>query len=305
VRRAILEVRLGSESGRKAILTPGMVLRVGRTDSADLMIPKDPQLSGVHFELSWDGARCKLRDLKSAKGTQLGGQRVEEGDVRHGSWIRAGGTDFMVHFEAVTPPPLDFESYLDDAADDEVEPLAARWLRANREPRRRAAEAKGARRQQALRALRAADGPRYAVLDAARTERIRVLLKESVESYRSLYEGIQGEALAHVAPYLVELPLGSSLLERLVLEGWEERWGIFIDYPGSFKELRRHLRRLLMIADDDTRQKYYFRSYDPGVLRAFIPTCTAKQRSEFFGEIRAFIAEGEAGELLRFEAEVR
>ncbi len=311
MQRAILEVRFGPLGGTKAVLEPGRRLRVGRKPRADLVVP-DRQMSGVHFELEWDGARCQLRDLRSAVGTLLGGERVEAGEVRNGAWIRAGSTDFSVYFEAATPPPLDFDTYLDDAEEDEVDPLAARWLRDNREPRRRGAEALTARKDQALAALGAtaararsapAEGGLYAVLDAARSDRILTLLQESVEPYRSLYEGIDGESLAHVAPYLVELPPGSRLLERLVREGWERRWGIFIECQRSFKELRRHLRRFLMVQDADTRKKYYFRFYDPVVLRTFVPTSTVKQRAELLKGIRALLAEGERGEVWRFEAE--
>jgi len=106
VRRAIVEVLWGPQKGHKVALPPGGTLRVGRTDRAELVVPQDAKLSGLHFELQWDGARCHVRDLASALGTQLGGQRVEEGWVPHGGWLRAGETDFSVHFEATTPPPV-------------------------------------------------------------------------------------------------------------------------------------------------------------------------------------------------------
>jgi hypothetical protein len=45
-------------------------------------------------------------------------------------------------------------------------------------------------------------------------------------------------------------------------------------------------------ADADSRRRYYFRFYDPVVLRAFLPVCREAQRADFCGEIRAFYAEG-------------
>ena len=299
MQRAILEVRSGRSSGLKSVLAKDDRIRVGRVERADMVVP-DSKMSGVHFEISWDGERCQLRDLDSPSGTQLGGQSVTTGEVPHGGWIRAGGTDFTLHLEGATPPPLDFDTYLDDAEDDEVAPIVADWLRENREPRRLAALAAAARREKALLDLTEAK-PRFAVLDAARSERIRVLLAESVERSRSLYEGIEGDFLAHVAPYLVELTPGSRLFAQLVREGWEKRWGIFIDAPCSFKEMRRHLRRLLLVSDDDSRKSFYFRFYDPTVLGAFLPECTVKQRFEMFGEVRAYFAESESGEVLRFD----
>ncbi len=143
------------------------------------------------------------------------------------------------------------------------------------------------------------------MLDAARSPRIRVLLAEAVERLALLYEGIEGESLAHVAPYLVEVAPGSRLFSQLVREGWEQRWGIFIDAPYSFKEMRRHLRRLLLVADDDSRKSFYFRFYDPVILAAFIAESSVKQRFELFGEVRAFLVENETGEVVRFDASPR
>ncbi len=300
MQRVILAVRTGRSSGAKSVLAKDDRIRVGRVDRADLVV-LDNKMSGVHFEIAWDGERCLLRDLESASGTELGGQRVTEGDVPHGGWIRAGGTDFTLHYEGITPPPLDFDTYLDDAEDDEVEPIRAEWLRLNREPRRLAAAALTERREKALRELTTA-APRFAVLDAARSDRIQVLLTEAVEQSRSLYEGIEGDSLAHVAPYLVELTPGSRLFAQLVREGWEQRWGIFIDAPCSFKEMRRHLRRLLLVSDADSRSNFYFRFYDPVILAAFVPVATVKQRHELFGDVRAYLAENETGDVIRFDA---
>ncbi|MBK9262780.1 MAG: DUF4123 domain-containing protein [Polyangiaceae bacterium] len=303
MQRAILEMRRGPENGAKAVLAPGERIRVGRKPRAQWIV-RDDQMSGVHFEVEWDGARCEVRDLKSATGTLVSGEKIARPvEIGNGGWIRAGSTDFMVYFEAATPPPIDDDAYLDDAEEGEVEPLAWLWLEQNRDARRLAREALAARRESALQKLQSVDGPLFAVIDAARADRILILVREAVERYQSLYEGVEGEALSHVAPHLVELPKGSGLLQRLVREGWEGRWASFIEAPLSFKELRRHMRRFLMVADAETRKKMYFRFYDPGVLRSFIPTCTPKQRAEFFGEIKAFYVEDPDGNVARFGAE--
>jgi hypothetical protein len=137
------------------------------------------------------------------------------------------------------------------------------------------------------------------VVDAARGRRVLALLRESVDDYRSLYDGIRGEALASVAPYLVALRPDSSLVERLVHEGWSRRWGIYFTSREAFRDVRRHLRRFLLVEDDQTAKRMYFRFYDPSVLRAFLPTCTPRQREDFFGAIGCFLAEGEGGEPIR------
>jgi hypothetical protein len=304
VQRVIVELVGGPLRGTKKVLAPGGKLRVGRRERADLVVPDD-QMSAPHFEIAWDGSVCTLRDLKSKKGTLVGGKeltRAGSAELGNGAWIRAGGSDFMVFLEEATPPPYDGEAALLDAEEDDVPPPLADWLRLNRDKQKAKAAARDDRGKAALAALRAVDMPLFAVLDAARSDRIVTVLQESVEEYKSLYEGVEGEALAHVAPYLVSLPPASRLLARLCEEGWERRWGSFLASRRSFKDVRRHLRRFLMIADADTRERFYFRFYDPGVLRSFIPTATTRQREEFFGPIAAFWAEGEHGELLRFEA---
>lgn len=305
MQRAIVELRRGPDHVAKAILRPGESIRVGRKPRAQWIV-SDDNMSGVHFEVEWNGKTCEVRDLKSAKGTLVGGEKIA-GPVQigNGGWIRAGETDFMVYLEAATPPPMDDEAYFNDAEEGEIEPLAWQWLEENREPRRLAREALAARREAALQKLQAVRGNMFAVVDAARDDRILILVRESVEHYQSLYEGVEGEALAHVAPHLVELPKGSGLLQRLVREGWEARWASFMETSLSFKELRRHLRRFLMVADADTRKKMYFRFYDPVVLRSFLPASTVKQRAEFFGEIDAFYVEDENGNVARFDEEGR
>src|SRR4051794_38638665 len=95
----ILEVRLGPRRGAKAILAPGEVVSVGRTDLATIVVPEDGQLSPKHFALRWDGVEARLEDLHSAGGTRLDGEPRDEAPVRHGGWIRAGLTDFTVHVE--------------------------------------------------------------------------------------------------------------------------------------------------------------------------------------------------------------
>ena len=273
VKRAIVEVRWGPLASRKAVIDPGRTLRVGRSNVVDFALPHDAQMSAEHLALTWDGERCRVRDLDSAKGTWLGGERVPGGEVSNGGWIQAGTTHLMVYFEAHTPP----------REEDEVAALAGE-------------------KATALHDL-AREANLFAVVDASRGARPLRLLREAVDEHRSLYDGVKGEALARCAPYLVSLRADSGLLERLVQEGWGARWGIYLASARPFKEVRRHLRRFLMVEDDVTAERYYFRFYDPSALRAFLPSCTPRQRADFFGEIACFFAEGERGEVCRFTPE--
>jgi hypothetical protein len=276
-KRLILEVCWGPLSCHKGIVTPGRAFKVGRVDRADFVVPHDEQMSGLHFEISWDGSRCRLRDLRSANGTWLNGQKVTEGDVEHGSWIRAGDTVISVYVEGAAP--LELQSHGGD------------------EP----GEGASRRARDRLRAA-AAEQRLYGLLDAARSDRVLTLLHESVDEYRSLFEGIRGEVMAEAAPYLVQLAKGSRLLDRIVSEGWGQSWGIYFTSRDNFKDTRTHLRRLLMVDAEGVEGPAYFRYYDPRVLREFLPLCSGKQVAAFFGNISLFFVEGRDGSIVEWSA---
>jgi hypothetical protein len=276
--RCIVEVRWGRLAGTKAIIEPGGALRVGRTDRANLVIGHDGKLSHVHFELRWEGGRCMVRDLGSIEGTKVGGVVVKEAEVPHGGWIQAGETDFAVYTEDRTLPPDDEDDDPPDAAE---------------QTRREAAE-------EALGVLRAEarKEPLYAVLDAARDDRILQLLREHVEPHQSLYEGAEGEPLEDVAPYLVgPMQEGSALLERLVREGWGKRWGIHCTSREPFREVRRHWRRFLMVELEESGERVYFRFYDPAVMVTFMDTADEEQRSSLHAIFSSILAEDETNDL--------
>jgi hypothetical protein len=275
--RAIVEVPWGPHRGARVVLAPGDVLRVGRNGEG-LDLPRDPQISRVHFELEWDGARCLVRDKRSMTGTLLNGEDVKEAEVRSGDFLRAGDTLVSVNFEGFTRRP--------------PRPKI---------PGRRASSVTRARKRSVLDALAAEEGSLFAMVDPTRSPRVLQLLRESVEYSRSLYEGAGGDTLADVAPYLVELPdKRSRLVTALVTEGLMRRWGVFFTSTRPFRDVRRHFRRFLVVREEDTGERLYFRFYDPVVLRAFLPTCSVLQSREFFAEISAFLAEGDRGELYRF-----
>jgi hypothetical protein len=261
---------------------------LGRASTADLAVRHDQRLLGVHFQIAWDGANCRLRDLSGGHGTLLGGAPVAEAEVPHRGWIRAGETDFTVHFEGHSPPPED------DEDDEDEDP----GLQASRQRRRDTAEV-------ALLSLRAeaAMEPLYGVMDASRGDRILQLLREHVEPHRSLYEGQGGEPLEDVAPYLVgPMAPDSRLLARLVLEGWGLRWGIFCTSREPFTDVRRHFRRFLLVQREATGERGYFRFYDPAVLRAVWGPCWPSEKSALVGPCGALLVEGKTGHVERLIA---
>jgi pSer/pThr/pTyr-binding forkhead associated (FHA) protein len=332
----VLEVRRGSRRGRKVALRPGESASVGRTDLSDLVLPDDEKMSPRHFELLWDGREARVRDLGSAAGTSLGGEpprgEREPRAIAHGGWIRAGTTDFTVHVEGLSPAPEeeddDEQEDEDDEEDDDTPPPFAaepappspedeldaeeraaikefrRQISASQAVERRMKQRERERREEAAsRALpilqaAAAESALHVVLDAARSPRILQVLREAVEEHRSLYEGAQSLALEEVAPYEVSPAADSRLLAQLVREGWGRRWGIYLEGSVPQRELRRHLRRFLMV-EDERGEPLYFRYYDPVVLRDLWPTCSRRQITELLGPLRSFLVEGARGEVLR------
>lgn len=270
-RRGIFMILWGKQAFRKIVLEPGQTVTFGRTDRANIVID-DPKMSGLHFSVWFSGKRAVIRDLTfSADGTGEGiavdGERTTRGMIEHGGFIVAGETTFQLFLEGFTPA-IDAPATL--ARLGEIEAVK--------------------------KVLGPVDGRLYAVMDAARDEKIRWLLQESVDDHRNLYEGLEGRVLDDVAPYLVRFEPGSDLLDRLLLGGWGSAWGIFLRSAEVPKEVRRHLRRFLMVQDETSLEKMYFRFYDPRVLREFAKVVTPRQRAELMVGIDRFVLEGDRGE---------
>lgn len=157
-------------------------------------------------------------------------------------------------------------------------------------------------RQRLFEILTSTPEPLYAVLDAARDLAAFNWSKESGEQYQSLYDGDSARDLEMFAPYLVRFSKPSPLLRRLVAKAWGKSWGIYLTSAASFLDLRKHLRQFLMAQIEGERDKnFYFRFYDPRVLRTYLTTCTPQEVRQFFGPIGSFLVEDkDESKLLRF-----
>jgi hypothetical protein len=253
---------------RRAVLSPGDRIRVGRTSLADFVVASDEQLLEVHWELSWDGTTCEAWNLGGAGRLLVGGERKEHAGVRSGAWIRAGRTDFSVFFEDMV----------------EVSPVGPGD-----------GSGMGGAAQRAFDVLRevAGRGRLFAVLDAASSERVVPLLQRAADEHDSLYQGLLADSAEDVAPYLVRFEKESRLLRRLVLEGWGQSWGSYLESAAKLEELRGHFRRLLMVTRERDGEPMYFRFYDPRVLRAFLPCARVRQVEQVFGPVERFFTEVE------------
>jgi hypothetical protein len=140
----------------------------------------------------------------------------------------------------------------------------------------------------------------YGVVDAAQDAEFALEAERRFGAHiRTLFVGETAQYIKEVAPYLVPIDPGGEYLNL-----WAQRWGknvgVFLTTSADLHQLWRHLREIFVV-EDETGQEYFFRFYDPRVLRAYLPTCTADEAKEFFGPIGAFLSEGsKPGTLLRF-----
>jgi hypothetical protein len=123
----------------------------------------------------------------------------------------------------------------------------------------------------------------YAVLDAARPWGALGWLRQAGLAYQCLFEGQKALELAEEAPYLVHLSDDVRRLAQLVNGVWPDHGGLFIASPRPFYDVRRQLRRFLLVKNQDNKV-LYFRYYDPRVAAPFLPTCDATQIRTVFGQ---------------------
>jgi uncharacterized protein (TIGR02270 family) len=92
----LLEITAGPEQGRTFQLSDNQVLRVGRTEKADVALSRDKSLSGQHFSLQCTDSACHIKDLNSLNGTFVNGRRITDAVLKTGDEIVAGETRFIV-----------------------------------------------------------------------------------------------------------------------------------------------------------------------------------------------------------------
>ena len=132
----------------------------------------------------------------------------------------------------------------------------------------------------------------FALFDAARMGQSMERAKVLNAAHASLYKGQRAALLAPFAPYLFSFGSETPLSRWFFAHGWGQAWGVFCYSAATPDDLLRHLRRFLKVGLEQGKP-FYFRFYDPRVLRAFLPTCDAQQLRLFFGPIEYFWVEDE------------
>lgn len=291
-----LVVRSGDSAGKRFPVPSGEVRRVGRQQPSEIRLADDSMLSNQHFSVECNGEVCLLKDLGSKFGTLVNGRKVTEAALRNGDEILAGRTTFGVQLEGdirATP------NLPDDGTADAAPTLALPMVAEPPPPPK--ADKMTPIRVAALAHLRQQTNL-YALLDAAREQTVIERLKASGEQHASLYDGEEGEQLSTFGPWLVKLSPDKPLLEELVRDGWANSWGVYLTCAKPFAEIRRHLRRFLVVKLPDGRQ-VCFRYYDPRVLRTYLPTCNSEEVVTFVGPMGKYLVESvDETELQEFTA---
>lgn len=138
-------------------------------------------------------------------------------------------------------------------------------------------------------------GAVWTIVDAARDEQIYGYLSRSPAQNYCLYDGDTTD-LFDVAPYLVPLAPGLDIT-HWVLDHWGKSWGIFLRCGRSLNTLIMHLRQHTFVYNEK-KERFYFRYYDPRVLRILLPTLDAAKIEAFFGPVTHFLAENHAADAL-------
>ncbi len=104
----------------------------------------------------------------------------------------------------------------------------------------------------------------------------------------------------------MSLSKSSVLLESLVQDGWGKHWGIYLTSLAPFETVLAHLQQLLWV-QMETKERLYFRFYDPRILKVFLPTLTVMEQQRWFGPVRRWLVAdkpGSEGKVLEYVSEL-
>ena len=139
----------------------------------------------------------------------------------------------------------------------------------------------------------------YAILDAAKIPLLSESLDASGLEYNCLYTADDGDGLASVAPYLVEMSSENYFTRRLFTEPeqmnglWGVEHGVFIRSPHSLLSISNHLQNFVKLSLDNGGVGY-FRFWSEAVLDyigffggiglkdKIFPECTLIWRSNYY-----------------------
>lgn len=115
----VLEILDGPAAGKVFTFRGHDTFLLGRSKNSSLCLDDDLVVSRNHLQIEIDPPRCFVRDLKSANGTFVNGERIVERWLENGDTISGGKTFIRVRIEEIDDESLDFID-----ATDALGPLA-------------------------------------------------------------------------------------------------------------------------------------------------------------------------------------
>lgn len=132
----------------------------------------------------------------------------------------------------------------------------------------------------------ASGGYLYGLLDAYDNPTVPRKVQElGRELAVSLFVGEAEKKYWALAPYLIVVQ--EATLDWMVQTMWNAPCGVFVLSRSGLESLRTHFRRFLIVQLPDG-ERWYFRYYDPRILKIYLSNCRADELDVFFGPVRAF-----------------
>ena len=119
----------------------------------------------------------------------------------------------------------------------------------------------------------------YAILDACDAPAVPDKARELGETAAvSLFKGSAQEDYSTVAPYLFKV--SPETLDWIVATLWNQPWGVFVLSKADLESLRLHFRHFLLVQLPDG-ERWFFRYYDPRILKVYLPNCIEWELQKF------------------------
>jgi Domain of unknown function (DUF4123) len=126
----------------------------------------------------------------------------------------------------------------------------------------------------------------YALLDAYDAPAVPAKVQElGKEKAVSLFIGEAEKKYWDLAPYLIQVD--EPTLEWMLQTVWCAPCGVFVISKSGLETLRTHFRRFLMVQLPDG-ERWYFRYYDPRILKVYLENCRTDELDIFYGPVRGF-----------------
>ncbi len=136
----------------------------------------------------------------------------------------------------------------------------------------------------------------YAVIDMARGEPAREVVRLAGTDHRCLLSGELPPALARVMPVVARIGAGDDTLARVLAALWGQHLGVILSSPLELDPLREHLGQQLLVKQGGGRA--LFRFYDPRVARKELSGGAPGRLEALLSRVGFLVVEGDEGALV-------